>query len=263
LPANLAYLAEELKKKQLLKSKVVSAFVYPALITIATLGITAFLMLFLFPKITPIFTSLHADLPLSTKIVMASSVALQEWGIYFIVGAVGVSFLLSLLLQKNFNARLWFNRLCLKLPIVGTVIVYYNCSNISRTLGLLLKSGVTLTNALITSAKATPNLVYKNELIILSHVVERGDLMSLYLKKQPAYFPEVLCHMVAVGEKSGTLSNTLLYLAENYDNEVDEFTKNISTLVEPVLMIFMGILIGFIAISIITPIYGITQNLHG
>ncbi len=93
-------------------------------------------------------------------------------------------------------------------------------------------------------------------------MVDRGDRMSMYLKKNGAHFPQIHAHMVAVGERSGTLSETLLYLADLYDHEVDDFTKNLSTLIEPALMVFMGVLVGFIAISIITPIYGITQNLH-
>jgi type II secretory pathway component PulF len=93
-------------------------------------------------------------------------------------------------------------------------------------------------------------------------VVSRGEKISGYMMRHQRCFPPIVGHMVAVGERSGTLSDTLVYLSELYEHEVDEFTKNLSTLVEPALMVVMGIIVGFIAVSIITPIYGITQNLH-
>jgi type II secretory pathway component PulF len=96
----------------------------------------------------------------------------------------------------------------------------------------------------------------------MSEVVNRGEQLSVYLAKNRDLFPDVLTQIISVGERSGNLSNSLIYLSELYEGEVDDFTKNISSLVEPVLMIIMGILVGFIAISIITPIYSITQNLH-
>jgi type II secretory pathway component PulF len=86
--------------------------------------------------------------------------------------------------------------------------------------------------------------------------------MSLYLQKRPAFFPEIMTQIVSVGERSGNLPHSLVYLSEMYESEVDDFTKNLSNLIEPAMMIVMGLMVGFIAISIITPIYSITQNLH-
>lgn len=263
LSQNLSYLADELKKKQILKRKIISAFIYPALITCATLGITAFLVLYLFPKITPVFMSLHATLPFTTRVVMSISVFMQHWGLLVLLGLILFAGIFFSILQKSSTFQRLFDRACLRLPVVGSVMRYYNLSQACRTLGLLLQSGVKLSEALPLTAGATSNLVYKSQYLALSAVVERGDRMSVHLRKHSAHFPHLLSHMVDVGERSGRLCETLFYVAELYDAEVDEFTKNLSTLIEPVLMIFMGVLVGFIAISIITPIYGITQNLHG
>jgi type IV pilus assembly protein PilC len=93
-------------------------------------------------------------------------------------------------------------------------------------------------------------------------VVNRGEKMSAYLKTKRKLFPDVVSQISTVGERSGNLSNSLLYLSDLYEGQVDDFTKNLSSLIEPVMMIVMGVLVGFIAISIITPIYSITQNLH-
>ena len=262
LSQNLVYLADELKKKQALKRKIISAFIYPTLITVATLGVTAFLMLYLFPKIMPIFESLNATLPLTTRIVMTVSVFFQHWGLLFLIAVVlGISTLVFLL-RRNRSLRYVFEFLYLKLPVIGTVLRYYNVANGARTLGLLLKSGVKLSEALPITADTTKNLLYKEQYVLIAAVVNRGERMSTHMRHSRTCFPEMLSHMVSVGERSGSLSDTLVYLSEIYESEVDDFTKNLSTLIEPALMVFMGLLVGFVAISIITPIYGITQNLH-
>jgi type IV pilus assembly protein PilC len=262
LSTNLAYLADELKKKQILRRKVLGALVYPAVITCATFGITGFLMLYLFPKIMPVFASLHSELPLTTRIVMAISVYLQHEGLFVVLGGIIGVFLLMTAVKQSAWIHYWFDFALLRLPIMGKVMEYYNVANSTRTLGLLLRSGVRLSEALPIVAQTTKNLIYRREYLLLWKSVDRGERMSTQLLKRRSYFPELVVHMIAVGERSGSLSDTLVYLSELYEAEVDDFTKNISTLIEPALMVVMGIIVGFIAISIITPIYGITQSLH-
>ena len=261
LSQNLEYLADELKKRSTLQKKVRGAFIYPGVITVATIGITAFLMLYLFPKIMPIFSSLHAELPLSTKIVIAVSTFLQHWWwvVILAVAVFAVTFVFTLRKSKWFQYQ--FDYWIMRIPALGSMILHYNLANMCRTLGLLLKSGITLSEALPLTADTTKNLVYKYEMRHLADGVNRGERMSLYLKKNRTLFPDVLTQLIAVGEHTGNLSNTLVYLSELYDAEVEDFTKNISTLIEPVMMVVMGVLVGFIAVSIITPIYGITQSL--
>lgn len=261
LSQNLTYLSDELKKREALKKKVVGAFIYPALISLATLGITAFLMIYLFPKIMPIFSSLHMQLPLSTRIVMAISNFLREWGIEFAVGSAVFIIAALFIIKKVAVLRYGAHASLLRLPALGSVVQYFNIANGSRTLGLLLKSGVSVGDALSITADTTRNLVYKKHYRALVLSVNRGERISLHMQKNRAIFPDMFGHMIAVGEKSGTLSDTLVYLSEMYEAEVDDFTKNLSTLIEPFLMVVMGLVVGFIAVSIITPIYGITQNL--
>ncbi len=262
LSDNLEYLAEELQKKNALKKKVIGAFIYPLIITIATFGITGFLMIYLFPKIIPVFSSLHIDLPLTTRIVIAFSTFLTNHWIYMILGMLVFVALIIILLKKSTIFHFYFDRLILKLPIVGKIISSYNMANFTRTLGLLLKSGITVSESMEIVEKISGNLVYKREYRALGEIVNRGEKISVYLYKSRKLFPDVLTQVVSVGERSGNLSHSLLYLSELYETELDDFTKNLSTMIEPILMIIMGLLVGFIAISIITPIYSITQNLH-
>lgn len=263
LSENLDYLAEELRKKQLLKKKIVSAFVYPIIVTVATFGITGFLMIYLFPKIMPVFQSLNMKLPLSTRLVIFFSNSIRENGLYiFLFVSILIATFITLL-KKNKTFHFYFDKTLLKLPIIGQIVKDYNLANSTRTIGLLLKGGVTVSDAMPIAEKTTQNLVYKEEFKALAESIDRGDKMSLYLNSKQDLFPDVVSQIVSVGERSGNLSNSLIYLSEMYENQVDDFTKNLSSLIEPALMILMGVLVGFIAISIITPIYSITQNLHG
>lgn len=262
LSLNLLYLAEELKKKQHLRRKILSASIYPALITVATGAITIFLVLYLFPKIMPVFLSLDAELPRTTKFVMAATIFLQEWGLYTLFAVVGVSLLFVGILKRSVFLRRAFETLLLALPIVGSLLRSYYLAGITRTLHLLIKSGMPLPEVLRVTAGSTKNLVYKGEIIRMERAVLKGERVSAYLAGRPRYFPHIAAQMVAVGERSGSLEETLCYLSELYEHEVDEWAKNLSTLVEPILMLLMGLLVGLIAISIITPIYGITSTLH-
>ena len=263
LSQNLEYLADELKKKDALNRKIVGASVYPAVIGAATLAITIFLMVYLFPKITPVFTSLHMALPLSTRIVMAASNMLLHYGIYLLAALVIAIVATGVAHHRFTRVRYAFDYALLRAPIIGSVAQSYCLANGARTLGLLLKSGITLSIAVPLTADTMRNLIYKDAYRELGDAVTRGEKISTYFAAHRELFPAIMNQMVSVGERSGNLSATLLYLAELYEGEVDDFTKNLSSLVEPVMMVVMGVVVGFIAISIITPIYGITQNLHG
>lgn len=262
LSQNLEYLAEELKKRQTLRRKVIGAFVYPVVVTCATLGITVFLMIYLFPKIMPVFSSLHMKLPLSTRIVIWASNSLQHYGVLIILSLILICISCIIALKKSTTFHFYFDSYLCNIPLIGTMIRHYNLASSTRTMGLLLKGGITLSEALPIVVKTNQNLLYKKEFEELARVVDRGERMSEYLKKHRTLFPDVVSQITAVGERSGSLSDSLIYLSDLYESEVDDFTKNISNLIEPIMMIIMGVLVGFIAISIITPIYSITQNLH-
>ncbi|MDP3741154.1 MAG: type II secretion system F family protein [bacterium] len=261
LQENLNYLADELKKKQALRRKVIGALVYPVIIVIATLGITALLTLYVFPKILPIFKSLNFELPWTTRVLIFSSDFFGNYW-YFIFGALAVLFVAFLLLMRMERFRYFVHHIVLSIPLLGRLAKNYQMANFCRTLGLLLRCDVMIVEATRITANATTNLVYREALHIISNNVTRGEKMSQYMDKKTRLFPPILSQMVTVGETSGNLSDTLEFLAEMYENEVDELTKNLSTVLEPVLLVFMGMIVGFIAVSIITPIYEITQNIH-
>ena len=260
LHENLNYLSEELKKKQALKKKVVGALVYPAVIVFATVGISLVLTVYIFPKITPIFQSFKTELPFTTRTLIALSNFLINDGLYLLIGSiaavVGIYFLMKVIAIKRV-----LDRVLLTLPMFGKLSQYYNLANTSRTLGLLLKSDVRILEAFTIVSESTRNLAYKEALQEVLAQISKGQRISVELQKYPKFFPPLATQMISVGEQTGNLSGTLMYLSDMYEEEINDLTKNLTTLLEPVLMIVMGIIVGFIAVSIITPIYGITQNL--
>lgn len=260
LDRNLDYLAEEMKKKNLLQRKVIGALIYPVFIVIATLGIAGMLTIYIFPKILPIFASLNVTLPLTTRILIGTSNFLKEFGLFVLLGLAAVIILVPVTLRIG-NVRYWFHRALLMVPLIGPLIQNYNLTNICRTMGLLLKSEVRLVKTLEITSETTSNLVYKRALEKIAQQATKGKKITAYMVQSPAFFPDILTHMIDIGEKTGSLDETFVYLSEMYDSEVDEMTKNLSTAIEPILMIFMGLMVGFIAVSIITPIYQITQHL--
>jgi type IV pilus assembly protein PilC len=263
LSKNLAYLADELEKQDALRRKVVGALIYPTVITVLTLGITSVLTMYIFPKILPVFSSLHVVLPLSTRILIVISSFMQHYGLCVLALIVAVGIGLRIVIKKFTHVRYLLDRTLLYTPIFGGMMKSYYLANFCRTLGLLLASGVQLTDALAMLIETSSNLAYKKVYEDILQGVIKGETIAQSLAIAPELFPDMLTHMVVVGERTGNLSKSLLYLSEFYEAEVEERTKNLSSAIEPLLMVIMGILVGFIAVSIITPIYEITQSLHG
>lgn len=260
LHENLDYLAEELKKKQALRKKVIGALVYPAVIIVATVGISVVLTVYIFPKITPIFQSFKTQLPLTTRILIAVSNFLIHDGLWLFIGIVATVIGYYVLLRLS-HFHLIVDRILLRLPLFGKLSQYYNLTNTARTLGLLLKSDMGIVHAFTIVTKSSRNLAYRLALARVTKEVMKGQKISTQLLKDPRLFPPPFSQMVLVGEQTGNLSSSLLYLSDMYEEEISDLTKNMTTLIEPVLMVVMGVIVGFIAISIITPIYGITSQL--
>ncbi len=262
LQENLQYLAEELQKKQALRRKVVNAMVYPAFIIVATIGITILLTVFVFPKVLPIFSSFpNFQLPITTRaLIFISNFFTHYW--YALLLAVILAVVGFFVGMRFDRFHMFIHRNVLRLPVVGGLLKSYYLATICRTFGILLKSSVPIVRSARITAQATTNLYYREKLNEIADHVKTGGRFSQVLLDYPKIFPSLAAQMIEVGESTGSLSNSLIFLSEMYENEVDDQTKNLSSVMEPALMVFIGILVGFVAISIITPIYSFTQNLH-
>ncbi len=259
LPENLTYLAEELSKKSQLQSKIRGAMIYPAIIVIGVISIISFLVFFLFPKIIPVFKTLNVQLPLPTRILIAVANFAQAYTISIALGILALIIIFWLILKIR-RVKKFFHRFLLMIPIVGSLSRAVNMSSFCRTLSILLRSGSRIVESLGTSGNTLGNLIYRDKIIEAGEVVRKGGQLSEHLEQFPKLFSPMLSQMIFVGEKTGNLSETLQYLGGFYEEEIDNTTKNLSTTIEPILLIILGGIVGFVAIAVITPIYGITQG---
>lgn len=262
LDKNLEYLADELKKRQELKKKILGAMVYPSFITLATIGVTTLITVYIFPKLMPIFESVSFKLPLTTRILMAISGFMMAYGLYLFAGIIALAFGLVIAFKTFRPFNLAVSRLMVGVPIFGHLYQSYHMANFCRTLGLLLNCQVGIINAANITGDATANLLYRREIHHLSDQITKGKRISDHLEKRLGLFPEMVPQMIAIGEAAGNLGDTLLYLSDYFEGEVNDITKNLSNSLEPILLVTMGLVVGFVAVSVITPIYELTQNIH-
>ena len=259
LPENLLFLAQELKKKKQFVSKVRSALIYPAVILFFTFGLILLLVLVVFPKILPIFQSMQVELPLPTRILIGAVNFISAYWLFSIIGLIVISIALWFLVKMN-KVRFSLQWLVLKIPFFGKLTRDVNMFNFSRSVGVLLKSGVKIVDSLSITANSFTNLVYRRELQAAAEMVKKGEQISKYLKNYSKLFPAMFVNMIEIGENTGNLVDNLFYLSEYYEGEVDETVKNLGVVLEPALLIFIGLIVGFIALSVITPIYQSSQG---
>lgn len=260
LAQNLIYLAEELKKAKDLKAKIRSAMIYPMVILVATVAITAFLTFVVFPKIIPVFSGLNIKLPATTRILIEVLEFSKAQGWKVILGLAvfltGFKFLFRVPAVKYF-----FDRAVFLVPVVSSLVINVNMANFTRILGLLLKSGIRIVEAVTITSSTFRNLVYQRALFNANEQIRRGQQLAEYLEAQEKFFPLLLSGMIKIGENTGNLEDNLFYLSEYYTEEVDNKIHLLTTLLEPLMLLLMGLFVGFVAVSIILPIYSISQGL--
>lgn len=260
LEENLRYLSLQLEKGWDLRRKFIAAMMYPAIIFIFAILVAAGLIIFILPKLLPVFSSLDVELPITTKILIAIARFFENYGILSVLALVVAIFILRALAIIG-PIRYVISRVFLVLPIFGSIIKNLNLALFSRTLGTLLRSGVSIVESLDIAAASLGNPVYQGKIKKASTFAKEGRSLGAGLEKDKAFFPVTLSKMIAVGEKSGNLEETLEYLAEFYEKEVDNLTTNLSNILQPILLIVVGVVVGFIALAIITPIYKFTESI--
>jgi len=260
LSETLLYLSTELKKQKEVGQRVRGALMYPAVILVVTVAVTLFLTLFIFPKILPIFVSLGIQLPFTTRFVIQLLTFLSRYGLVTL-GSIIVFVAAARLLLSVEKIHFVFDRVLLSIPFTSKILKNLTMTSFTRSLSVLLRSGMNIVDALEVAKGTFHNRFYRSEVEKIVSSVKKGESIARYLALQPRLFPPMLTGMIQVGESTGNLEQNLLYLSEYYESEVDEIVKNLTSILEPVLLLFMGLVVGFIALSIITPIYKVTQGL--
>ncbi len=250
----------QLEKNYLLMKKVKGAMVYPGVI-ISAMGIVGFFMMtFIVPTLSATFIELEVDLPVSTQIIISLSNFLKNETILFF-GSLALIILGMITMVKSRIGRRILDVIVLKAPVFGELSKQINSARTARTLSSLLKAGVPYLQAMQITRGVVSNHIFQNILELAEKKVETGDKISQVFIDNEKYYPAFVGEMVAVGEETGDLSNMLLRVAEFYEEEVDQKTKNMSTIVEPLLMLVVGVGVGFFAISMISPMYSLMDNI--
>ena len=251
-------LALQQEKDAEIVSKVRSAMIYPAVITIATVSAFFFLMTVIVPKLSSIFADMGASLPIYTKIMLAISYFLVHYWFLVIAGTVAAGVVFRRW-HKTTAGKRAMDRLLLRMPIFGPILVKVNVARFSRTFGSLMASGISVLDALRATETALGSTVYQDELGVMRQQVKNGRPISEQLGRSKN-FPAIVGQMVAVGEETGQIDVILLKLADFYEKEVDTVVAGITSIIEPILIIVLGGMVGFIVISVFGPISSIGNS---
>lgn len=250
-----------LEKKNEMNKKIINSLIYPAFIVLATIGMTLFLILYIFPKIIPLLTSLDIKPPLVTRIVQSLYYFLISYGLWFGLGIVLMVFLFRFIIKKSEYIKYRIDLLILSTPFINNYIKIHTMSSICGIGEMLLASGKGLPDVLFFSKESSKNVVYKKVFSEMHEESVKGVSLSISLYKNKKFFPSLLPDMCSLGERTGSLGTMLKHCSRIFEQDIDDSLKRFSSLIEPCLMVFMGLIVGSIALSIILPVYEITNHL--
>ena len=248
----------QFKKNHELVSKVKGALIYPIVILIAMSGIGTFIMIAVVPKITAMFKDFNAELPLATKLLIKFSDSLVANGLLYLVALI-VVILTIVQLIKTKRGRYAFHGLLLKLPIFSPIIKKINLARFARTTSSLLKTDIMIIKSFQIAANVLGNVHYRQALMEMSDKIKKGGTINEVVANYPKLFPPVVAQMIAVGEDTGELDYILEELAEFYEGEIDQTMNNLPAIIEPILILVLGLVVGGIAVAVIMPMYSLTS----
>lgn len=240
-----------------LKNKISSAMMYPIIMMVIGFGMINAIFIFVIPKIAQIFTSMKKELPLPTKMVISISDFMQNYWYAVIIFIVGFIYLLKKYLESPSGQRVW-HRLQLKTPILGNLVKMINVSRFCSTLATLLNSGVPILTAMNIVKNLVPNVHMAQAIEESKTSVSEGGSMAIALKSS-GHYPAMVTHMITLGEKSGELEEMLGIVAENYEDQVDNKVAGLTSLLEPLMMVFLGLTVGFIVMAVVVPMMDMTS----
>jgi len=253
----LTRLANYIEKAEALKKKVKSALVYPTTIVAVAVIVVGILMVFVIPVFESMFKSAGSSLPLPTLIVLTLSKMIKKYVIIFIPGVI-LFFYLFRKYYKTENGKALIDRLLLKLPVFGPLLQKVAVARFSRTLGTLVSSGVPILDGLTIVSRSSGNRAVETAILNARSSIREGETIAEPLGRS-GIFPPMVIQMIAVGESTGALDAMLSKIADFYDEEVDVAVSNLTSLLEPLLMIFLGVVIGGVVIAMYLPIFNMAS----
>ncbi|MBI2624600.1 type II secretion system F family protein [Candidatus Parcubacteria bacterium] len=256
----LKLIARQLQKEYDLASRVRGAMIYPAVVLSVMLIVGGVMMVVVVPKLVEVFQDLNVDLPITTRFIIAVSSFLQQFW-YVVVALIAAAVFGLRWWRKTLAGKRLLDWFWLALPVVGPLIRKVNTARFARTFGSLLESGVSVVQSLEIVSRTLTNHYYRESLAAVGEAVVKGGAVSEALSREPDLYPPLITQMMNVGEETGSTTDILHRVAVFYETEVARTAKNLSTIVEPVLMVVIGAAVGFFAISMIQPMYSLVNAL--
>lgn len=260
LPDSLQAIGAQLEKSYVMGKKIRGAMMYPSIVLGAIFVIGTLMLIYVVPSITATFNSMGAELPGTTKFIIAFSDFLIDHTALFLISVLAAAAAVFMALRTKRGHKMW-DFTVIRMPIFGNIAKEVNAARTARTLSSLLSAGVSMQESLHITEEVLQNHYYKDILSSAQSLVEKGFPVSSIFKSRSDLYPVMVGEMMEVGEETGKLSDMLDNIASFYEDEVDTTTKDLSSLIEPILMIVIGTAVGFFAIAMITPAYSILNSI--
>lgn len=256
----LGRMAEHFEKENKINSKIKGAMIYPIILSIVAVFVVIFLLVYIMPTFIGMFTSSGVPLPLPTRMLLAASDALTKYWYVFLIAVFALGFSISRILQTN-QGKKAFDQLKFKLPVVKASITKIVTSRFTRTLSTLLASGISIIPALEASANVTNNKVVSEGIETVVENIRKGVSLATLLE-DIGVFPPMMISMVSIGEESGSLDSMLSKTADFYDEELEAAIQQMVAMLEPLMIVVMAVIIGFIVIAMMLPMFDMMQTIH-
>jgi type IV pilus assembly protein PilC len=259
LSNSLRIVADQLEKTHTLSKKIKGAMIYPSVIVCVMIAIGVLAMIFMVPTLTETFKGLEVELPLPTRVIIAISDFLRM-NFILTIGVVLVLVFGIITMIRTQKGKNVLDFIILRLPLINTISREVNAARTSRTLSSLISSGVDIVSAINITSAVLQNHYFKNLLTESAKQVQMGELLSSSISNSKGnLFPVFVGEMLAVGEETGKVTDMLENIADYYESEVDQKTKDMSTVIEPFLMILIGIAVGIFAVAMLLPTYSLVD----
>jgi type IV pilus assembly protein PilC len=261
LPGSLKSIADQMESSHNLTKRIRGVMIYPAVIVCVMIVIGVLMMIFVVPTLLSTFESFGTKLPPTTQFVLDLSNAFRAYGIEIGIAAVliGIGWWLW---AKKPSGKKFFHMLTLRLPVIGSLAREVNAARTARTLSSLLHSGVEVVESVSITGDVIQNVYFKEILEKAKEAIKKGEPMSQIFAREEKYYPVFFSEMLSVGEETGRIDQMLGNVASYYEDDVSERTKDMSTVIEPVMIVIIGAAVGFFAVSMITPMYSLVNAIQ-
>lgn len=260
LPESLTHLATQLEHERDLQAKVRGAMLYPAIIVAAVIIVGAAMSIFVLPQLASLIAAAGVELPLLTRVLIAVSAFISGYAV-IVFPLFVLLLLLAWALAQVPQVRWFLHAFYLRVPIIGGIARMVNLSRFNRSLGTLIKSGIPIVEGLKIAGETLGNVRYQRAVQGVTGEAKEGERLGTAFRRHPRLFPAVEVDMLTIGEETGKVDEVLLYLAEFYEEQVNQLTKNLAQTIEPLLLLIIGVVVGGIVLAVMMPIYQMAQSI--